>query len=441
MIFGAFFLIAAYFIVNSLKVRFLGFNNPLQRYLIPALTLKMAGAICSGLVYQFYYGGGDTMDFYTSASYVSSLCFTNFSDFIGLLNSDPILSDPNLEKYSYLDFIADPPTWTVVRLAAIIDIFSFDSYIVIALFFSLFSLYASWQFFSLITRLYPDVKLRQKFAYCIFYIPSVVFWGSGVFKDTLTLCGLYLFTVHIYAIVIKRQFSPRHFIWLIIGLDLMISIRIFYLVILLPCLALWFFAEYRDKLIKNRLLKTVSFPLLILFSVYFIGFGLTRVMSTNDQLSRTALTTKAQEFQDWHGSLGGSAYTLGITDYSTTGLIKAIPLGINVSLFRPYLWEAHSVFQYITALQSLFFLLFTIRTVIRTGFSVFLILTIEPIMLFTLSFSLLYSFVAGFTSYNFGALDRYKIPALPLYMITLVLVNYHKEKNTLAARNRRQNQT
>ena len=50
-------------------------------------------------------------------------------------------------------------------------------------------------------------------------------------------------------------------------------------------------------------------------------------------------------------------------------------------------------------------------------------------MLFTLSFSLLYGFVAGFTSYNFGALDRYKIPALPMYMITLVLVNYYREKN------------
>jgi hypothetical protein len=51
-------------------------------------------------------------------------------------------------------------------------------------------------------------------------------------------------------------------------------------------------------------------------------------------------------------------------------------------------------------------------------------------MLFSLSFSLLYGFVAGFTSYNFGALDRYKIPALPFFMITLILVNFYKDQDT-----------
>jgi hypothetical protein len=85
----------------------------------------------------------------------------------------------------------------------------------------------------------------------------------------------------------------------------------------------------------------------------------------------------------------------------------------------------------VAALQSLFFLFFTVRTVLRCGFSIFFILATDSLMLFSLSFSLLYGFVAGFTSYNFGALDRYKIPALPFFMITLILVNYHKDQDIL----------
>ena len=433
LIIAPIFIVVIYFLVNANKERLLGINNPLRSYLIPALSLKMIGAIAAGLVYQFYYGGGDTMDFYSDGSFVSGLCFENFSDFIGMLNSNPIEADANLSKYDFLNFIADPTTWTVVRMVALLDLVSFDSYPVIALYFSLFSLYATWKFFALICKLYPQRELRKKFAYCIFYIPSVVFWGSGVFKDTLTLAGLYLFTVHIYFIVIKRQVNPVNFLWLSLGLYLMISIRLFYLVILLPCLMLWFFAEYRDKIISSRFIKTISFPLLMIVSLFFISRGLTAVMSTNANLSKSALTSRAQEFQEWHGSLGGSAYDLGIKDFGTSSLIQAIPLGINVAFFRPYLWEAHTFFQYMTAFQSLFFLYFTVRTVLKSGLNLFVILTRDPIMLFTLSFSLLYGFVAGFTSYNFGALDRYKIPALPMYMITLTLVNYYADQGKISS--------
>jgi len=423
------FVALIYFLVSLNRERLLGPNNPLNSFLIPALSLKVFGALAAGLVYQYYYGGGDTMDFYTSGSYVAGLLFDNFNDFMGLLSSNPINNDPTLTKYDFLDFVTDPNTWTVVRFIAIVDIFSLDSYPVVSIYFSIFSLYASWKFFAFICQIYPQPELKKKFAYCIFYIPSVVFWGSGVFKDTLTMSGLYLFTIYVYAVVIKRNIRPINFVWIGVGLYLMVSIRLFYLIILVPCLALWFFAEFRDKITKNRIVKTISFPVLIAISLAVITVGLQTVLAGDGILSTKALESKAQGFQSWHGSLGGSAYDLGITDYSSSSLLKAIPLGINVAFFRPYLWETHSIFQIIAALQSLYFLYYTLYTLFRCKLSVFVLLSTDPLMLFSFSFSLFYGFVAGFTSYNFGALDRYKIPALPFYMITLVLINFYKDKD------------
>ena len=37
-------------------------NQFTKPYFIPALTLKFVGAIGLGLIYQFYYGGGDTFN-------------------------------------------------------------------------------------------------------------------------------------------------------------------------------------------------------------------------------------------------------------------------------------------------------------------------------------------------------------------------------------------
>jgi hypothetical protein len=37
---------------------------------------------------------------------------------------------------------------------------------------------------------------------------------------------------------------------------------------------------------------------------------------------------------------------------------------------------------------------------------------------------LIFAFAVGISSYNFGALSRYKIPCLPFYALGLVLVYY-----------------
>lgn len=420
------FIFLVYAIGNSFvkgKIR-----KDLRKYFIPALSLKMFGALASGLVYQYYYRGGDTMEFYTSASYIYGLFWSKPLDGLHMMSATPVWTYPELSQYDYVPFIYDATTWTIVRITSFVNLFSFDSYPVISIYFSIFSLYCSWKFFSLLADLYQDDRLIRRFAYCLFYIPSVFFWGSGVFKDTLTLGGLFLVTYHVYQIFIRRHISIGQLVWLGVGLYLMYSIRLFFLIILIPCIGFWLFAEFRDRIIKNETIKLVSFPLLLVVSTAVIIVGVGRVMSTDESLSADALQHKAEGFQSWHGSLGGSAYDLGIEDYSTGSLVKVFPKAINVTLFRPYLTEAHSGFQLITALQSLFFLMYTLYTLFKSRLAGLSAITKDPLILFSLTFSLFYSFVAGFTSYNFGALDRYKIPALPFFMLALVLANYHAEQ-------------
>ena len=44
-------------------------------------------------------------------------------------------------------------------------------------------------------------------------------------------------------------------------------------------------------------------------------------------------------------------------------------------------------------------------------------------------FCIFYSFVIGVTTYNFGALSRFKIPMVPIFLFCLIYVNYCIERD------------
>jgi hypothetical protein len=46
----------------------------------------------------------------------------------------------------------------------------------------------------------------------------------------------------------------------------------------------------------------------------------------------------------------------------------------------------------------------------------------DPNIIFCLIFSLIFAFAVGISSYNFGALSRYKIPCLPFYAAFLFIL-------------------
>jgi len=48
----------------------------------------------------------------------------------------------------------------------------------------------------------------------------------------------------------------------------------------------------------------------------------------------------------------------------------------------------------------------------------------DPTIQFCLIFSLVFAFAVGISSFNFGALSRYKIPCLPFYALALILIYY-----------------
>src|SRR5688572_17908603 len=94
------------------------FTDSITRvYFIPALTVKIVGAIALGLIYQFYYQGGDTYNYHTHGSRHIWEAFTE-SPAKGLqllLHTGGNYSD--VYKYaSKIIFYSDPQSYTIVKI-------------------------------------------------------------------------------------------------------------------------------------------------------------------------------------------------------------------------------------------------------------------------------------------------------------------------------------
>jgi len=104
-------------------------------------------------------------------------------------------------------------------------------------------------------------------------------------------------------------------------------------------------------------------------------------------------------------------------------MLKKFPQAVVVTLFRPFPWEARKVIVLLSALEALAFVYFTIRAFAKGGLiNSIKLIGKDPNILFFLIFSVIFAFAVGITSYNFGALSRYKIPCLPFYAAFLIVL-------------------
>jgi hypothetical protein len=121
----------------------------------------------------------------------------------------------------------------------------------------------------------------------------------------------------------------------------------------------------------------------------------------------------------------GSTYDLGEFDPSITGMLSKFPLAVNVTLFRPYPWEAKKTIVVLSALEAILFMFLTIKTLLVVGlYRTWLSIKSDPTIQFCLIFTLIFAFAVGISSYNFGTLSRYKIPCLPFFILGLTLIYY-----------------
>jgi hypothetical protein len=119
------------------------------------------------------------------------------------------------------------------------------------------------------------------------------------------------------------------------------------------------------------------------------------------------------EFSSNDDNIGASTYSIGDLDFSLKGMLRIFPNAVNVSFYRPYLWEVKSFLMIPNMLESLVLMLLSLYTITKYRMKVLKVIFSNDFLTFSILFAIFFGFIVGVMSFNFGTLVRYKIPCMP----------------------------
>ena len=400
-------------------------TSPLNRvYFIPALTLKIVGALALGFIYQFYYGSGDTFIYHVHGSrHIWEAFMKSPSLGLHLFFADGKLEPELYDYFEKIWYFRDPRSYFIIRIAFIFDLLTFSTYSATAILFSVVGFMGGWMLFLTFFQKYPH--LHRYFAVACLFVPSVIFWGSGLLKDTITLACIGAVTYHINRIVVMKKITVSSVVVLLLSLYCVFVIRKFVLQAYFPAVVFWVAMSHYNK-VRSSMARALFWPaimVVVVGSSYLliaeVGKGDKRYAL--DRLAETSRIT-AYDIRYWTGSDAGSGYTLGDLDGTMWGMVKLAPKAINVALFRPYPWEAANILMILSSMESTLLLLVTVYLLLRYRKNLARNWQNSDVV-FCLIFALGFAFGVGVSTFNFGSLVRYRIPLIPFYLIALIIIS------------------
>lgn len=248
------------------------------------------------------------------------------------------------------------------------------------------------------------------------------------------LGALGLSTYCIDLLINQRRVRLSTILVLILSIYVIFSVKLFILQAFLPAVMLW--VSYKKIMgSPSVMVRLLVLPFLLAGGALLSYLMVTKVGESDaryaiDNIARTAKIT-AYDIGFYTGRDAGSGYSLGEQDGTFTGMLLKAPQAINVTLFRPYLWEVKNVLMLLSALEGTILLIIVVYILVSARVRIFSILN-NPDTVFLLVFSLIIAFAVGITSYNFGTLARYKIPMLPYFSIGLVLIYFKNNERKIA---------
>lgn len=432
-----------FFLLVKIGKRYYDKKFPLgtdRKLFINGLKIKMLGSIFITLIYNLYYSGGDTTAYFNDGRLLDKILFHEPATAVrmffvsGYTDSWP----DNLLNIAWdfrMPFAAN--TWIIVKISAFFSLFCFQSMLCVSLFFAFFSYLCIWRFYITLISMYPDVK--KKLSIVIIFVPSVIIWGSGIFKDTVTLSSMLLLFCIVHQLFFEKKKIVKNILLAGICCWLLYVVKDYIFFSFSISMAIWLLLSWGFS-VKAKFLRVLFLFFIVstaaissFIMINYIGKEIAEI-AVKDLLERTVLT--GQYLHAVSERTEGSSYDIGVAEPTLQGFITIAPKAVNVTLFRPYLWESGKLIIFLSALESTLILLYFIFVLLKNKIIFFFTkIGKDPFLLFCIFFTLIFAIFVGVSSFNFGNLVRYKIPCIPFFLTALVVLDgkVKKEKKTVLA--------
>ena len=390
---------------------------PLGKAFVAALVYKVVMGWLLGGIFFFYYQQGDTINYFRDACQLAALAYDHPGEYLKVLVGQ-------LPPPASLVFQGQPRALFFAKLVSIVNYFTYNNYWITSAYFSLLSFWCSWLLANFLCSWFPHHKQAAAIAF-LFY-PSVVFWGSGVLKESLAVAAI---TWIVYQGLSSQLGTYRkNTLWVTLPLGLaalwiLWNVKYYYAAVLLPTLLSSSLA-YRWGHHRSPAMPWIfagSWLLLL------AGVSLLHPRLGLDQLAETLVYNYRAIVRQ-----SDSSNVIHFTELtgSLESLIKNIPLAIVSGLFRPIVSDSNTLLQWMAGLENTGLLLAAGSALVRVRNS-----KISSTNRLWIVAAVVYSVVLGtllaFASPNFGSLMRYKVSFLP-FLVYLCLVGNQKTIQWLA---------
>lgn len=412
-------LILIFLRINVVKKR----NSEIDYYKYYSVNLyvKLFLSLTYALYYILIVDGGDTLAYWDGGLKMQELFWKSPSMYF-----EELFNEPNMAMYgSHFDMSTgypprwiyrEPPSWFISKIMSLFTFFCFKSYIVATFILAYISAIVSWKLFEMVYAF--SMNTTRNIAIAVFYIPSVSFWCSGVTKDTVVFIITLIMVLNCFDILsLTKKTKFQNLVWVAFCIFILAYTRNFMIMTILVPLAFTYSArlanKYREKKIAFYSIRVLSFIVGILF-FYFQGASLVE----SKELEEAAVIQKDFATNETYE---GARYDLGITDYSSAGMLSAFPVAAIAGYYRPFIWEALSLTLFLNGLEGAFFLYLTIRFFTSNFFRKINDIRKHEFFIFAFFFSLLMAYMAGLTSGLLGVLVRFKAPLIPFFVLMLTV--------------------
>ncbi len=373
--------------------------------LIIIFLLKVMAGIFYGWV-GVYYGNMAKMVDTWSYHYLSLQEFE-------LLKDNPKEYFTNLIYYPYADgylkfFSTENSYWNdlkvnfFIKILSFFNIFSLGNYYINAIFYSFITMVGPVAMYRVMIDVYPGKKWQVILA--TFMVPSFLYWTSGLHKEGLLFLGLALITYCLYFGFKQNHWPFKTILVMIFSFVLVLALRNFLVILLLPAIFSWFLATKWPK--KGLAVFLVS------YLIYGIFFFTTRYI--DERFDFPAVVVSKQEAFIAHS--GGSEVDVRVLEPTLGSFIMNAPQSISLAALRPYPSDVRHILSLAAAVEIFLLLLL---------FVIFLLTNIhgarsKNFIYFCVFFAFSLLFTIGYTVNFVGAIVRYRSLAFPFLIIPMI---------------------
>jgi hypothetical protein len=395
----------------------------LKVYHMRGFWIKALSAVPFALFNWKISPGDSYLLYHTEGANIYRLILSNFSNIHWFFdagteyNQSGLLAEPG-----NIGYFADLNNFVVCRFVTVISFFSFGKYLITCLFFSLISYSGIWRLYRFFYEQYPH--LHKELAIAILYLPTFVFWSSGILKDPICTGAIGFITYSLYESLYKKKNIVINALIIIASGYLLSIVKVYILVSYVPFFLL-FLALKNINLIRSTFAKVV----IALGMLFGIMFSFTKIMNqiqaSMKKFSGDDITVTIKNYQENYAAQleAQSNFSLGVEyDGTLVSLIKMAPAAIVATFYRPFFWESKKPSTLLTSMESLAIIILTFKVLRFAGFRNFFAACKTPIVMYCILFSLFFGIFVGATTPNFGTLCRYKIPCMPFYVISMLLI-------------------